>query len=402
VSKNWRVFQTDVLDLLRQYRGFFNSFERVGSLRDNSRPDAFARITREEKKEVWVLDAKNKADINEEDEKRMQKYIDQVARNPTDVGLEISELSDHSLRGIFITPEQASSDYNTVEFKRLHQFLQKELIYTDTDKIVRDVAKMAERKELSQSQARLLNNSLKPFRDRLDRVRADLEKLEREFVGLNLYTPPFNELDFSPASDAVLTHKKREGVFLIDIPYSPEEAQKSEQKAREVGDRIEEKAFYASIHRFDENSEFSCPPEQFKKHLTRKLGIMSPRTVAELYEPKIEVEKIYEDGYIVLKSDRLGFYLRVESEDDINHRIEASLNREAVSKMKDVCNNARKKLGEFETDRWKHQIKVGEDLEIHHEKAESLESYRDTVKSIFHSAVNPVYSKKVAKKVTEK
>ena len=79
MNKDWKVFQTDVLDLLRQYEGFFDSFERVGSLSDNSRPDAFARITREEKKEVWVLDAKNKGEISEEDEERMQKYIDQIA-----------------------------------------------------------------------------------------------------------------------------------------------------------------------------------------------------------------------------------------------------------------------------------------------------------------------------------
>jgi hypothetical protein len=162
----WDVFQTDVLDVLRQYEGFFDFFERVGSLSDNSRPDAFARVTREEKKEVWVLDAKNKDRIDDEDEKRMQKYADQIARSPVDVGLEVSELSDHDIRAVFITSGNASSEFETVKFSGLHQFLQKELIYTDTDKIVRDVAKMVERRELSQSQARLLNESLRPFRRR--------------------------------------------------------------------------------------------------------------------------------------------------------------------------------------------------------------------------------------------
>jgi len=36
----------------------FDFFERVGSLSDDSRPDCFARISREDKKEIWVIDAK--------------------------------------------------------------------------------------------------------------------------------------------------------------------------------------------------------------------------------------------------------------------------------------------------------------------------------------------------------
>ena len=402
MNKGWKVFQTDVLDLLRQYEGFFDSFERVGSLSDNSRPDAFARITRKEKKEVWVLDAKNKGDIDEEDEKRMRKYIDQVARNPTDVGLELSELSNHKLRGIFITSSKTNSEFEVVDFKRLHQFLQKELIYTDTDKIVRDVAKMVERRELSQSQARLLNKSLRPFRSRLEKVQSDLKMLEQEFVGLNLFTPPFKHLEFSPPSDAVLTHGKREGVFLIDIPYSPQEAEKAEQRAKEVEDRISEKAYYVSLHSFNVDSEFACPPEKFKEKLTEVLGILSPESIAGIFEPKFEVEKRYEDGYIALRSEKLGFHLRVESNDDIKHSIEASLNTEAASRMKERCTNSRRNFGNFDKNGWKQEIEIKEDLDIKHDREESLDSYRQSVKNIFHSSVNPVYSKKVARTINEK
>ena len=395
----WDVFQTDVLDLLRQYEGFFDFFERVGSLSDNSRPDAFARITREEKKEVWVLDAKNKDEIDEEDENRMQKYIDQVARNPVDVGLELSELSDHEIRAIFITSGEAASEFESVEFPRLHQFLQRELIYTDTDKIVRDVAKMVERRELSQSQARLLNESLHPFRQRLERVHDDLEHLEEEFIGLNLYTPPFKELDFSPPSDAVLTHDEREGVFLIDIPYSPQEARKSEEKARELENRIDDKAFYISLHDFEVDSEFTCRPESFKQRLTQVLGVVSPLTVAEIFEPKFDVDKKFRDGHILLKSDELGFRLKVSSKDDINHQIEASLNQDAVSRIKERCMNSRTEFGVIDGDTWKQKIKVGENLNVDYGKKESLDSYRQTVNTIFHSSVNPIYSKKIARKI---
>jgi hypothetical protein len=402
LNKDWKVFQTDVLDLIRQYKGFLDTFERVGSLSDNSRPDCFTRVTREEKKEVWILDAKNKPEINEEDEKRMQKYIDQVARNPVDVGLELSELSQHQLRGIFITPENAESEYEVIEFQRLHQFLQKELIYTDTDKIVRDVAKMVERKELSQSQARLLNKSLEPFRNRLEKVQSDLKMLEKEFVGLNLHTPPFKQLNFSPPSDAVIKHSKRNGVFLIDIPYSPKEAKKSQQKAEEIEDRIQEKAYYVSLHNFQSESKYSCPPKKFKQKITEELGILSPETISKIYQPKFEVEKQYKDGYIVHKSDKLGFHLKIESKDDINHKIQASLTPEAINRMKNRCTNSQREFGKFKNKKWNQKIQVTENLNIKHNREETLENYKQTVKNIFQSSVNPVYSKKVAKSIEEK
>ena len=62
--KDWKVFQQDVLDVLRQYEGYLDFFERVGSLSDRSRPDSVARVSREDKKEVWVLDAKNKDSVD--------------------------------------------------------------------------------------------------------------------------------------------------------------------------------------------------------------------------------------------------------------------------------------------------------------------------------------------------
>jgi hypothetical protein len=398
VDRDWKVFQTDVLDLLRQYEGFMDFFERVGSLSDNSRPDAFARITRNGKKEVWVLDAKNKAEINSEDEKRMEKYIKQIKSNPVDVGLELSELTDHKVKGLFITNGKTESNHQVIEFKGLHQFLQKELIYTDTDKIVRDVAKMAGRKKLSQSQARLLHQSLKPFRDRLEKVRTDLSKLETDFIGLKLYTPPFQNLKFSPPSDAVLKHKQREEIFLIDIPYSPKEAKNAEQKAQNVEKYIDGKGYYVSLHNFNTNSKFTCPPKKFKEKVRKVLGIVSPEKIAEIFEPKFQVEKKYGDGYIEMISDELAFKLKITSQNDTKHRIEAFLNSETVSRIKDRSINSRKSFGQFHGDKWIQEIKIQEDLTVDYGKKEELKEYQKTVKNIFHSAVNPVYSKKIAQK----
>jgi len=398
LDRDWKVFQTDVLDLLRQYEGYMDFFERVGSLSDNSRPDAFARITRKDKKEIWILDAKNKAEIDEEDKDRMEKYIEQIKSNPVDVGLELSELSEHEVKGIFITPGKARSDYQVVEFRGLHQFLQKQLIYTDTDKIVRDVAKMAERKELSQSQARLLHQSLTPFRKRLEKVRTDLKVLEKDFIGLKMYTPPFEQLDFTPPSDAVLKHSERNEVFLIDIPYSPEEAEKAEERAEEVEQYIDGKGYYVSLHNFNIDPKFTCPPEKFKEQVREVLGVVSPETLAEIFEPKFEIEKKYKDGFIEMISDELEFKLRISSNDDTRHRIEAFLNSEAVSRIKDRSTNTRKDFGEFHGDKWIQDITVEEDLTIDCGNKETLEDYRNSVKNIFHAAVNPVYSKKIARK----
>ncbi|QGA80531.1 hypothetical protein [Candidatus Nanohalobium constans] len=402
MGRDWKVFQTDVLDLLRQYEGYMDFFERVGSLSDNSRPDAFARITRKDKKEIWILDAKNKSEIGEEDEKRMKKYIEQIKSNPVDVGLELSELTDHEVKGIFITPGKAESQYETVEFKGLHQFLQKELIYTDTDKIVRDVAKMVKRKKLSQSQARLLHQSLGPFRKRLEKVREDLSRLESDFVGLKLYTPPFDNLSFSPPADAVMKHSERNQVFLIDIPYSPEEAEKAEERAEDVEKYIDGEGYYVSLHNFDVDSRFACPPKQFKERVQEVLGVVSPETMAEVFMPKFEVEKKYRDGFIELVSDELGFKMRVSSEDDVNHRVEAFLNDDAVSRIKDRSVNSRKEFGEFHGDKWVQDLSVEEDLTVNYGNSESLESYKQSVKNIFHAAVNPVYSKKIARKTQQK
>jgi hypothetical protein len=137
----------------------------------------------------------------------------------------------------------------------------------------------------------------------------------------------------------------------------------------------------------------------FKQKLTEVLGIVSPLTVAEMFDPKFDVDKNFQDGYILLKSDELGFRLKVSSSDDVSHVIEASLNQEAVSRIKERCMNSRKEFGEVEGNMWRQEIEVNQDLEVDYGKTESLESYRQTAKSIFQSSVNPVYSKKIAKKV---
>lgn len=407
MSEDWHVFQRDVLDVLRQYEGFFDFFERVGSLSDDSRPDCFARISRDDKKEIWVLDAKNKPEIDEEDIGRMEKYLEMLKSNPIDVGLEMTELSDYEFRGVFITSSASDrlEDYETISFNALHQFLQKELLYSDMDRVVRDVSKMVERKQLSQSQARLLFRSLKPFEDRVNSAIEILEKIETDYNGLTLKKPPLSEFDYSIPVDAVLVHEERDRAILFDIPYSWEAVKEVDEKVKEVKKRLdglEREVFYAAINTFDPvDSEFVLQPEEVEQEVMETLGIVSAEYIAELYTPKIRTEKTYANGYIQVEdSHDLGFRLRVQTSDDTTHRIEIDLPEKASSRIKEVMMNSRKEFANVSEGRFQQKISVTEDLEIDYGEAkENLDTFQDSVKSIYQSSVNPVLGKKVKKAV---
>jgi len=403
-EKDWKVFQQDVLDVLRQYEGYFDFFERVGSLSDDSRPDSFARISREEKKEIWVLDAKNKAEINENDEQRMEKYLEMAKSNPIDVGLQMSELSEYRIRGVFVTPqERPETDYEAVKFSELHQFLQKELIYNNTSKLVRDLAKMAERKQLSQNQARLLFRSLKPFEDRLDEAMEKLEELEDKYVGLKLRKPPLSSFDFKVPVDAVLVHEEKGKAFLIDVPYSESEFESIEDKVGEVKDRmsgIDKEVYYTALDTFEgHDSEFVHELRDIEEEIQKTAGIVSPEELAELFTPKVSTEKRYEEDYIeVLDTEGLGFRLRVQTFDDVSHKVEVLLPEDASSRIKDRVMNSRKEFGTVDEGLLQQQVKVAEGPKINLSGQEKeLSEYRSDVKSLYHPAVNPVLSKKVKK-----
>lgn len=404
---DWEVFQRDVLDVLRQYEGFFDFFERVGSLSDDSRPDCFARISRDGKKEIWVIDAKNKSEVDEEDIGRMKNYLEMLKSNPIDIGLEMSELSDHSFRGIFVTSSKASDleKFETVKFKAFHQFLQSELVYTDLDKVIRDVSKMAERKQLSQSQARILFRSLKPFEERIEYATDALEDLEEKFQGLEVKRPPLSRFDFNLPVDAVVTHESRDMAFLFDIPYSWEAVKEVDEKVEEVKQRLEDmdkEVFYAAINTFEEyDSEYVIQPEEVEQEIMETAGIVSVEKIAELFTPKVRTEKQVEDDKVVVQdSHGFGFSLQVESKNDIDHTVTAVLPEDAVSRIKDTVMNSHKDFGSFNGRQFRQEVKVTQDFSIEHDDTEdSFESYKDSVKTVFQSSVNPVLSKKVKKSV---
>jgi hypothetical protein len=377
---DWKVFQTDVLDALNQYKEFFDFFERTGTLSDNSRPDCIARVTRENQK-IWIFDAKNKAEIDQEDEERMDKYIQQVKNNPLDVGLDHSELGKHEIEPVFITREKAESEYRVVESKSLHQYLRKNLIYTETNRVIRDIAQMTEKKALTHSQARMLYRSLGEFKDKMDHGRKTLKQTRNHFTGLKLEEPPFED---NLPIDFILKHEERPDVY-IDVPYRED----VEEERKEVLDSDE---VYVSL---GGNGEFGVEFNEFEEKLMRKLGIMSWKKVAELYTPKIPTETRFESSKVIIENNDAGFRAEIKSINDTEFRLQASMPERCLKKLKDQKLNARKDYGEISNSKFKHQFKVTEDFKINYGPTETVESYIDTVNSIYHSGINSKLSKKV-------
>lgn len=400
---DWNVFQRDVLDVLRQYEGYFDYFERVGSLSDNSRPDCFGRISRSDKKELWVLDAKNKAEVTDEDRVRMDNYITMLKSNPIDSGLEISEISEYSFRGIFVTSSDVNTvDYESVAFNSLHQFIQKELVYTDTEKAVRDISKMMQRQQLTHSQARLLFRSLKPYQKRFQKGIKLLENVESDYAGLDVVTPPFTGFDSKIPVDALVRHEERNSLILFDIPYSREAAKSVDGKAGEIKSLLESEdrnIFYAAINMFESvDSNYLIEPGEIRNEVRETLGILSTETVAELFSPKIKTEKKYGDGEIRLESEQTGFMLASRSENDIDHRVEAVLPEKALKQIKNSYRNSQISLGEVKGDRFIVEFSVTPDFSIQTEREQSYGDFSSAVKSVYSNSVNPVLGKIYSRK----
>ncbi|MFB6147385.1 MAG: hypothetical protein ABEJ66_00725 [Candidatus Nanohaloarchaea archaeon] len=260
------------------------------------------------------------------------------------------------------------------------------------------------RKELSHSQARLLFNSIKPFESRLEQGMEVLEQLETEFVGLELERPPIEEYEHDVPVDAVARHAERDQVFLFDIPYSRDAVDEVEEKVNEIQSRIEQAAepvYYAAINTFEPGeSGYLVQPGELEEEVKETAGIVSPEEIISLFTPKIPVEKEYGDGFVEVRdSIGIGFRARVESKDDIHHRIEAVLPDEAVSSLNERFLNARR-FGNLEGNRFRENLEITEEMEVKHsEGQESLESFRDMVRSIYQSSVNPVLGRKASSTV---
>lgn len=400
---DWNVFQADVLDVLRQYEGFFDFFERVGSFSDNSRPDSFARVTRKDKKEIWVVDAKNKGSLDSGDKERMEKYLEMARNNPIDVGLDITEISEHEVRGIFITNREAElKGYEVVPINGLHQFMQKELVYTDTDQVIRKVSKMMERGQLSQSQARLMFQSLKPYEEKMQSALNVLNNMESEYSGIKIDRPPLNDFDARIPVDLVLRHEAREAVFFFDVPYTRKALENVEPKVEQIKNLLSDispKSYYSAINTFETvKSSHVIPKKKVEQEVQETIGICSKKKIAEIFTPKTSVERNYEDNKIVLNDTKgLGFRAEVYSSNDVDFKVAVSLPGNASTRIKDTMLNANKEFGSVSGNRFQLEFQVNEDFEIEHNQTESFGSFESSIKSLVTSNINKELSQRIKK-----
>lgn len=404
MTKNWKTFQRDVLDTLTQYNGFFTFTERVGSLSDHSRPDFIAKINRKNKKEIWIVDAKNKSTVDDEDIKRMEKYCEQTKADPIDIGLDLAEIPDYEFRKIFITNgnKETDNNYEYVDFQELHQFLQKELIYTDQDKVVRDLSKMIKRNQLKQNQVKILSRTLKPFIKKEESIINSIKELRNNYVGLKIDERPFSNYNEKIQADLIIEHTSRPEVFLIDIPYSKIPEEKIKQKKQQIKQLIDlenKNIYYSCIKTFKEDVKSAIYVEEkdLEKEIRRITGTLPHDYVADLFQPKIQTQKEYLDGKLrVTDKHQLGFKQEIKTKDDIKYEITTKTQRDIVQRFKDNQINSRKKLGKTNGNKITINFKVTTENKINYkEQIESIESFKQTINSIYHSAINPKLTRKI-------
>ena len=333
----------------------------------------------------------------------MNRYIDSLKRNPLDVGLEESEVTEYSFRPIFVLSGQpcVEQEADTVPFSAMHQFLQKELVYTDTSRAVREIAKMAERRQLSHGQIRLLAQSLRPYEDRIQTVVDDLKKLEEDYSSLELHKP--FEKGEAPV-DVVVRHKPSGQKFYFDIPYSREELTRIDDRVEELKQMVdtESQVYYAAVNTFEEvDSDFIIRKEKLEKEIDQTLGVLSVEKVADVFEPKVKCSRSYGDGFIqITPIESHKFSLKVITKDDRNFKVEATLSEDIIERLKDRKLNSGNSFGRIEDGRFIHDFKVEENLQISFDSRETdLSSYRRTVSDYYHSVVSSALGKKVKKKV---
>jgi len=101
-----------------------------------------------------------------------------------------------------------------------------------------------------------------------------------------------------------------------------------------------------------------------------------------MFTPKIRTERIEKENGLTIKDTHgFGFRLEIRSRDDINHKIEAKISKEASSRMKETMMNSRNNFGEVSETKFSQEITIMPNLEVEHDgSTESLEAYRDSVK----------------------
>lgn len=397
---SWQAFQADVLDTMRQYRGYMDFYEQASSM-DRSRPDCFCRVSRGDKKEIWIVDAKDKDSLDQGDIERMEKYSRKIRAQPVNVGLEPSQVNEYTVRTVFVTSGEADVDgHENVPMERLHQFLQHELVYTDTDTSVQHLSKMVKKRELNHSQARLLYRSLRPYIDTLNTTKRSLEEVATKYSGFKLMEPPISSYDSRLPVDAVMKHEPRGMSFLIDVPYSKKSLDNLDNRVEELRELLsgDEKIFYAAINRFDTvDSKYVYTPGEIENELRETASVLSAEEVAEWFRPKIPLDKSVDKDGVKYVSD--SFTLQVSSEDDVHHTVEVIMPRDVASELSDMLANSRKKFGEMHGPKFRVDLEVTPEMNVRYSGVEEpVDSFATTARNLFRSTVSRELAAKVSGK----
>jgi hypothetical protein len=174
-----------------------------------------------------------------------------------------------------------------------------------------------------------------------------------------------------------------------------------DSKIKEIQNRMKEidkPVYYAAIDRFgDSTGEYLYSLEDIEPELKQTAAVISPEDIAELFTPRIPVETTSSSNEITVKDTvGLGFRMSVRSSDDVEHRVNATLPSNAAADLKNNSVNSRRELGKLDGNNFTATYTVLENGDIKYgEREEPYSSFRDTVKSLFHSSVSPALAKSV-------
>lgn len=396
----WEAFQADTLDILRQYQGYFDFFEGIGSVED-SRPDCLCRITRENKKEIWIVDAKNKKSLDTSDKERINNYIEKISSNPLEVGLDFSEIDNYNIRAITVMKKFSEDEkIESVKITALHQFLQRELIYSNIGKVVRDISKLMKKGQLGQSEARMLYESVEPYRETFESAISELEELERDTEGFDIIMNSSEHTKSDIPVDLALKNEFRNIEFLIDIPYSEKALNDIKTKIKRLKQEIEEEnldLYYAVVSIFgSEELELVYNPEEIKEVIKRKAGVVGVNEIAEIFEPAVPVEKNIEKNKAEITAlQSVDYHVSVKVEKDHQVNIKIKMPEEARSKLKNFFHNSRSSLGKFEGPLYVLEFEVHPENRIEGiEGVESFDMVKEKLSANLMGEINPVLSRR--------
>jgi hypothetical protein len=188
---------------------------------------------------------------------------------------------------------------------------------------------------------------------------------------------------------------------MIDIPYSRDALDNIEEKIDTIRTTLtddEEDVYFIAVNTFDQtsNSDYICSVQECGEELSSTAGILSVEDVADLLTPKVSSSRSWEDGVLRIEGIDDGFSVRIYTDNDIQFRVEADIPEESISRIKNMELNSGTQLGKVDEDVFELEFEIARNQEIQlGDEKLSLQNFKDRVRAVYQSSVNPVLSKTV-------